>query len=116
LLLFYQDVSPSKELRDASNSAEALAREYAVASSMRVDVYKSKVAAEKNAKSSGEWEKLSPEAQLLVEKMLLDGKRDGLDLPEEKRKELEILQKELQQACLDFSKNFNEENVRLAIG
>jgi Zn-dependent oligopeptidase len=80
---------------------------------MRVDVYKAKAAAEKNAKSSGEWEKLSPEAQRLAEEMLLDGKRAGLDLPEAQRKELEVLKKELEQRCLDFSTNYAKENVSL---
>jgi metallopeptidase MepB len=78
---------------------------------MRVDVYQAKVAAEKNLKSSGEWERLTSEARLLVEKMVLDGKRAGLGLPEEQRNQLGALQKELQQASLDFTKNYNEENV-----
>ena len=69
-LAFYQNVSPSKELRDASNEAESLIRDFGVESSMRLDVYKAKVAAEKNLKASGEWEKLSPEQQRLVDKMV----------------------------------------------
>jgi hypothetical protein len=109
----YQNVSPSQELREASNAVDALVREYGVASSMRVDVYQAKIAAEKNAKSSGEWEKLSPEAQRLAEKMLLDGRRAGLDLPDAQRKELEALKKELEYTCLDFCKNCTQENVSL---
>ncbi|KAG2009857.1 metallopeptidase MepB, variant 2 [Coprinopsis cinerea AmutBmut pab1-1] len=109
-LAFYQNVSPSKELRDASNEAESLVRDFGVESSMRLDVYNAKVAAEKNLKESGEWDKLSPEDQRLVEKMVLDGTRAGLALPEEKRDELKKLKKELSQTCLEFSKNFNEEN------
>jgi metallopeptidase MepB len=61
-------VSPSKELRDASNAAEALVRDYGVESSMRLDVFKAKVAAQENLKKSGE--KLSPEQQRLIEKMV----------------------------------------------
>ncbi|KAG5642147.1 hypothetical protein DXG03_003551 [Asterophora parasitica] len=109
-LAFYQNVSPSKELRDASNEAESLVRQFGVESSMRLDVYQAKVAAEKNLKESGEWEKLNPEEQRLVEKSILDGTRAGLALPEKERTELTALKKELSQACLDFSKNFNEEN------
>lgn len=37
---------------------------------MRLDVYKAKVAAQKNLKESGEWEKLSAEGKRLVEKMV----------------------------------------------
>ncbi|KAL4250649.1 peptidase M3 family protein [Abortiporus biennis] len=106
-LSFYQNVSPLKELRDASNEAEVLVRNYSVDSSMRLDVFKSKQAAEKNIKESGI--KSNPEEQRLVEKMLLDGKRAGLALPQKEREELMKLQKELSQTSLEFSKNFNEE-------
>jgi len=125
-LLFYQNVSTSKELRDASNAAEVLLREYGIETSMRLDVYQAKVNAEKNIKASGR--ELNPEEKRLVEKLILDGKRAGLSLPEKERKELEKLQKELSQTCVEFSvsfilyslyycsrfdkqKNFNEENV-----
>ncbi|KAF9468572.1 hypothetical protein BDZ94DRAFT_1153665 [Collybia nuda] len=109
-LAFYQNVSPSKELRDASNEAESLVRDFGVESSMRIDVYQAKVAAESNLKNSGEWEMLSSEQKRLVDKMILDGTRAGLALPEKERNELTNLKKELSQVCLEFSKNFNEEN------
>ena len=69
-LAFYQNVSPTKELRDASNESESKIRDFGVESSMRLDVFNAKVAAEKNIKESGEWDKLSPEEQRLVEKMV----------------------------------------------
>ena len=100
-LSFYQNVSTSKELRDASNEAEVLVRDYSVDSSMRLDVFKSKQAAEENIKKSGK--KLNAEEARLVEKMVLDGTRAGLALPEEKRKELAALQKEVSQVSLEFS-------------
>ena len=68
---------------------------------MRLDVFNAKIAAEKNIKASGE--KLSKEEERLVEKMILDGKRSGLALPEKERTELMALQKEHQQACIEFS-------------
>jgi hypothetical protein len=37
---------------------------------MRLDVYQAQVAAQKNIKDSGEWEKLSPEQQRLIDKMV----------------------------------------------
>ncbi|KAF8970809.1 metallopeptidase MepB [Flammula alnicola] len=107
---FYRNVSASKELCDASTESESLVREFGVESSMRVDVFKSKAAAEKNIKESGQWEKLSSEEQRLVEKMILDGTRAGLALPAEKQEELKILKKELSQVCLESQKNLNEEN------
>ena len=104
-LIFYQNVSTSKELRDAANEAEVLLREYGIEMSMRPDVYQAKVNAEKNIKASGL--KLNPEEERLVEKLLLDGKRAGLNLPEKERKELEKLKKELSQVCVEFSVSFN---------
>lgn len=95
-------MSPSKELRDASTEAESLFRDYRVESSMRLDVFQAKMTAEKNTKSSGEWDALSSEEHRLVDKMVLDGTRAGLALPEKERAELTILQKDLSQACLDF--------------
>jgi len=68
---------------------------------MRLDVYQAKLNAEKNIKASGR--KLNPEEERLVRKTVLDGKRSGLDLPEQERKELEKLQKELSQTCVEFS-------------
>ena len=43
---------------------------------MRIDVFNSKVAAEKHIKQSGQWDKLSPEDQRLVEKMVSIDRRD----------------------------------------
>jgi len=98
---FYQNVSPSKELRDASNEAEQLVNDFGVESSMRIDVYNAKVAAQKNIEASGR--KLNPEEQRLVEKMVQDGTRAGLALPEADRERLTVWKKELSQVCLEFS-------------
>ncbi|EKM49553.1 uncharacterized protein PHACADRAFT_265095 [Phanerochaete carnosa HHB-10118-sp] len=111
-LAFYQNVSPSKDLRDASNEAEAMARDYGVEMSMRLDLFQAKQAAQENIKKSGQ--KLTPEEERLVEKMILDGTRAGLALPEEKRTELTTLKKELSATSLEFSKNFNEEKGTIA--
>ncbi|KAI0771258.1 Metalloprotease [Trametes elegans] len=107
-LSFYQNVSTSKELRDASNEAEVLVRNFGVESSMRIDVFRAKQAAQKNIKDSGK--KLSSEEERLVEKMILDGTRAGLALPDAEREKVTQLKKELSQTCLEFSKNYNEEN------
>jgi Zn-dependent oligopeptidase len=118
-LSFYQHVSPSSDVRDASREVEGLSQDYAVDSSMRPDVFTAKVNAEKRLKETGEWEQLSSEEQRLVEKMvlclavpcycshdallqILDGKRAGLALSEEKQAELASLQKELNKNCQEF--------------
>ena len=100
-VLFYQNVSTSKDLRDASNQAETIVRNFAVDVEMRVDVFKAKKNAEANIKAQGV--QLSPEEKRLVEKMMLDGKRAGLDLPEDKRNLLIEKKKELSNLCVEFS-------------
>jgi Zn-dependent oligopeptidase len=99
-LLFYQNVSSSKELRDASTEADQLVRDFGVESSMRIDVYNAKLTAQKNIEASGK--KLNPEELRLVEKMVQDGTRAGLGLPEADRERLTTWKKELSQVCLEF--------------
>ncbi|KAJ7599942.1 hypothetical protein C8J56DRAFT_3879 [Mycena floridula] len=108
-LQFYRHVSPSQELRDASNEADSLVQDFRVESSMRLDVFQAKQAAETNIKVSGQWEKLDAEEQRLVDKMTLDGRRAGLALAEEARDQLSALQKELAHVCSECGKNANEE-------
>lgn len=74
---------------------------------MRIDVFKAKKAAKANIISSGT--KLSDEDQRLVDKMILEGRRSGLDLPEDTREELTKLKKEVSQICVEFSVS---ENIR----
>lgn len=85
-LSFYQNVSPDSKLRDASNDAEKLLRDFGIESSMRLDVFQALKRAEKNIRSGGVV--LTPEEERLMEKMLLDGKRAGLDLSDTEREKL----------------------------
>jgi hypothetical protein len=48
----------------------SLLQDFEAEASMRLDIFNAKVAAEKNIKAFGRWEKLSPEEQRLVEKMV----------------------------------------------
>jgi Zn-dependent oligopeptidase len=69
-LSFYTNVSPTKEIRDASNEAKSLLVDFKVECSMRLDVFKAKIAAKKNVEASGQWDKLSSEQQRLVDEMV----------------------------------------------
>jgi Zn-dependent oligopeptidase len=68
---------------------------------MRVDVFRAKQAAERAIKDAGAT--LEPEDARLVEKSLLDGKQNGLALPDKEREELMKLKKELAETCSTFS-------------
>ncbi|KZV95839.1 mitochondrial endopeptidase [Exidia glandulosa HHB12029] len=94
-LTFYQNVSTNSALRDASAAAEVALKEYGIEREMRIDLFD----AAKDARASANT--LSGEDERLADKILLEGKRAGLDLPEEQRKELE-------------SKNCNEEKGKIA--
>jgi hypothetical protein len=85
-LIFYQNVSPSKDLRDAANDAEVLLRNFAVEAEMRLDLFQAATNAKKNIDASNK--QLTPEEGRLIEKTLLDGVRAGLALPEEDRTQL----------------------------
>ncbi|KAI0372191.1 Metalloprotease [Pilatotrama ljubarskyi] len=105
-LAFYQNVSPSQELRDASSKSDVMVQDHRVDASMRLDVFRAKLAAQKNIKESGR--QLDPEEQRLVDKEILAGTRAGLALPDAEREKLTLLKKELSQACSDFKRNCNE--------
>ncbi|KAH7913359.1 mitochondrial endopeptidase [Hygrophoropsis aurantiaca] len=113
-LAFYRNVATDKALRDASTEVETLKGHYHVDLTMRLDVFQAKVVAEKNLRASGEWDKLNSEQQRLAEKMVLESKRAGLALPEKEREQLTLLKKDLSQVCLEFLKNFNEEDGRIS--
>ena len=68
---------------------------------MRIDVFNAKKAAQANIASSGV--QLSGEDKRLVDKMIMEGRRSGLDLPEDKREQLTKLKKEVSQICVEFS-------------
>jgi hypothetical protein len=60
-------------------------------------------------------ETLGAEDRRLVEKMVLDGKRNGLALPADAREKLTALRTELSGVQLAFSKNMNEEDGHVAL-
>lgn len=125
LLSFYQNVSTDSALRDAGAAAEVALKEFGIEREMRVDLFE----AAKEARASAN--ALSGEDERLAEKILLEGKRAGLDLPEAQRNELESvsrdcaakkvrltsglqLKKELSGLCVTFQKNCNEEKGKIA--
>ena len=72
-----------------------------VESSLRLDVFKAKQAAQRNINASGH--QLTSEEQRLVDRMIRDGSRAGLALPEEQRAELVRLKRELSNASTEFT-------------
>jgi metallopeptidase MepB len=105
ILGFYNAVSTSKELRDASSEVEQMLDDFGIESSMREDVF-NLIDAVKN-----KGEKLDPESQRLLEKDHKSFIRNGLSLPAgEKRDRFKEIKQRLSQISIAFSKNLNEEN------
>ena len=102
LWFFYQNVATREELRGAANTAENLLRNHQLEMSMRLDIYQAEVNAAKNIGASS----LNPEEMRLIKKLLLEGERDGLQLPEEQRKVVERLQKDLAEKENKFNVSF----------
>ena len=104
ILGFYQSVSTSQELRDASTEAEKLMDDFSIEASMREDVFKLVDAALKKK------EQLDPESQRLLEKEHKSYVRNGLTLPAgPKRDRFKAIKKRLSELGIVFSKNLNEE-------
>jgi Zn-dependent oligopeptidase len=110
-LAFYQHVSPNKALRDASNEAEALTQAYHVEMCMRQDIF----ATVQDAAAAAAAEALGAEEKRLVEKEVLEGKRNGLALPAPAREKLTALWTELSAVQLAFGKNMSEEDGHVAL-
>lgn len=103
LSLLYKDVSASQELRESATEAASLFDKHIATMSKDLGVHKAKL----NAKNNITTTMLSPEENRLVEKMILDGKRMGLEISEEtERKTLESLQKELADHADKFNVSF----------
>jgi Zn-dependent oligopeptidase len=94
-----KETNTSEPMRTAGENAVKLFQDWAVGIDYREDVYKAiKAFADTHPKLSGEDQKLFNET-------LRDYRRAGLDLPPEKRKEVEQLRKDLSKLGTDFDSN-----------
>lgn len=102
---FLQHVSTDSDLRDASLKAEERIREFGIESGLRVDVFK---VFNKLYLDNAENKDLNHETKKYLKKIDHEYKRSGLNLPEESRKKIEEIQKQLSKLSLEFSKNLGE--------
>ena len=108
ILGFYQAVSTSKELRDASTEADKLFEDFSIESALRDDVFQ-KVDGALKAK-----EDLEPESKRLLEKDHKSYVRNGLGIPAgPKRDRFKAIKKRLSDISITFQKRLNEENGAL---
>jgi thimet oligopeptidase len=100
-----KETNTNPAMRTAAENAVKAFQDWAVGVDYREDVYKAiKAFADTHPKLSGEDEKLLKET-------LRDYRRAGLELPPEKRKEVEELRKELSKLGTDFDTNIVKSNA-----
>lgn len=94
-----KEANPNEAMRTAGENAVKAYQDWAVGIDYREDVYKAvKAFADTHPKLTGEDEKLMKET-------LRDYRRAGLELPPDKRKEVEQLRKDLSKLGTDFDSN-----------
>lgn len=104
---FLGEVSPHKEIRDASLACDTEISRYQVDVFSRADLYQAlKLAAARIGPLPGEEGRF-------IEKTLLEFKRTGLELPDEQRKEVKELKQKIISLENDFRKNLNEEQRKV---
>ncbi|KAJ2767795.1 metalloendopeptidase [Coemansia nantahalensis] len=103
-------VAVEKEVRDAGNDADKLLSEFAIECSTREDVYKAVRAVFDNEQ---EMASLPPEDRHLVERVERGYRRQGLQLPPEKREQLNAVRKRISGLEIAFKRCVNEEDARV---
>lgn len=105
-LTFYQHVSANKDLRDASNEADAKFRKYGIEAGLREDVFR---VINKVYETIKDDESLDKETKRFIEKVNKQYIRSGLSLPLETREKVKELKQQLSTLALKFSSNLSEE-------
>ncbi|CAN5250590.1 oligopeptidase A [soil metagenome] len=101
-IYFIKESSTNAELRAAAESGIKRFQDWAVGTDYREDVYRSVKAFEKTKP------KLTGDDQKLFQEVLRDYRRAGLELPLEKREEVEQLRKDVAKLATDFATNINQ--------
>lgn len=103
--IFLQNVSTSEKERADSRAAEEAVSEWGIALGKREDLYRAiKAFAETKPSLEGEQKRL-------LEFVIRDYRRAGMDLTPEKRERLKAIEIELQKLATDFQKNIYEDET-----
>lgn len=107
---FPMEVSTDKEIREASSAASKKLEAFGIESNAREDVYNALVRYQKSLTSG---EKLEPETERYLNKVLETFERAGLKLSAEAREELKKLRQQESELCIDFQNNIAADNTTL---
>ncbi|MBY0112904.1 MAG: Zn-dependent oligopeptidase [Phycisphaerales bacterium] len=109
MLVFLSNVHPDAAVRDASQAAEEKWGNYLTDLGKREDLYKA--VKDYAATRASEVAALTGEKKRLLEFILRDYKRAGMDLPADKRARLTEVQKEINRLGIEFNKTIAEDQT-----
>ncbi|KAE9191249.1 Thimet oligopeptidase [Phytophthora fragariae] len=106
---FLGQVAADKDTRDACTKADEAIEDFSVQRSMRADVYKAIHSLYKGAA----YQTLDKTTQRYVHRLVQDFERNGLQLPEEKQKEVQAWKQKLSKLGIQFQQNLSEETIEV---
>jgi len=106
---FIQHSSPSKELREASVASSKKLNAFYVEMAMRKDNF-DRICAFAELPAYAD---LTPEYKRMVDKCIVEGKRNGLHLDEDTRNQIKAVKTKISELQTEYSSNLNEENTCL---
>lgn len=107
MLVFLSNVHPNAEERQRSQDAEEKINNYVIDLSKREDLYKAVKAFADTTPT------LQGDEKRLLEFVMRDYRRSGMDLPKEKRDHLAEVEKEIGKLVIDFNKNIANDETAL---
>ena len=115
---FLQHVSTDPAVREASSNCDEQLSALMVDMGLRKDVYGVikgcyDEQSERSLRYDRNTQQLEPEDQRFIKRVLLEYRRDGLDLSDEQLEELKNIKKEMNQLSIAFQRNLGEENTVL---
>ena len=105
--LFLQYVHADQAMRDASVEADKKVNDWSLDALTRRDVFEALLDADKHTRDNAV--QLDDEEKRLLERLVLERKRNGLGLDDDKRTKFLELKKRLTSLEIEFQKNCNEE-------
>jgi len=110
---FYQHVHPDKEKRDASTESDKKLSAYEVKMSMDKHTF-DRMNAVYEAEGTQKMIENDKELGRLLERIVKNGKRNGLHLDESLRKQIEEIKSQESELGITYQKNLTDENTKLS--
>ena len=114
-ILFLKNVSPSAEVRSAIGKASKLFSDADLLIENRADFYQAFKEYREHSEKNGEWKTLTQEDQRFVNRVIQEYELSGLDLPADKKKQLNQLKTEISELEKKAEENIAEEKTKIEV-